>query len=435
MTSHQASRHPLDADLLDFVEGTCDDVVGDAIAAHLTECVVCRIKRQRLTGAPPMDIVDVRQLTIPPFGRIELEHASGAEAQRGELWLTSGDDATMVLVRSIRADKSSVVVVPVTLDIEVADHGSIILQTQASPLAVPIVIYEDLIVSLPATALVEHVVPARLGADLLELRVGDVGVSRGSALEGPADPRLEVRQYLVDRLVTLDPYQPARDSDESISFDRTAQVVALREELQFRRGPECDIQELTTLPVLAETSAEWIGIARVTDFAVRIIVIETPTGLIDDRDFSSAQALITRLDCSALAVRTPMNDAVDLYDAPTLFRAFELPEGTRASAPLISGLSLPDAVAKYLDQKRVQPFVSQTSHRAPRVDAKEVLAGEVAKAVDSTVKRASRLGPEKREGYKRLQSAREKLARVLVAALEPEFDPQSVVNVIEDERR
>lgn len=434
MTSHEASRHPLDAELLDFVEGTLDDVMHNAITTHLTECVVCRIKRQRLTGAPPMDFVDLRQLSVPSFGGIELESASGFEAQRGELWLTAGDDATMVLIRSIRADRSRVVVVPVTLDIEVADHGSIILQAQASPLTVPIVIYEDLIVSLPATALVERVIPARDGVDLLEPGVG-AGVSRGTALEGPADPRLEIRQYLVDRLVTLDPYQAERDGDESIPFDRTALVSALRVELQGYRGSECDVQPLTTLPLLADSPADWYGLARVTEFAVRVIVVQMPAGLNDDRDFSSAQALITRLDGSALAVCSQMNDLADLYDAPTLFRAFELPEGTRATAPLISGLSLGDTLAKYLDQKGVQPFASPSPHQAPRVDAREVLATEVTSAVDASVKRAPKFGSEKRQGYEKLEWAREALARVLIAALEPDFDPQSVLNIIEDGSR
>src|SRR4051812_25294017 len=101
--SRQSAAHPLDADLLDYVEDSCDPTTAEVIAKHLTECLVCRIKSQRLSGAPPMDFVDVRMLTIPEFGVIELEHASGSEAQRGELWLTASDDATMVLVRSVRA--------------------------------------------------------------------------------------------------------------------------------------------------------------------------------------------------------------------------------------------------------------------------------------------------------------------------------------------
>jgi hypothetical protein len=430
--SRQASAHPLDTEFLDYVEGSCDPAKTEIIRAHLAECLLCRIKRQRLTGMPPMDFVDVRQVAIPKFGRIEVEQGSGVEPRRGELWLTASDEATMVLIRSVRADDAGVVVVPVTLDIEVADRGALILDDTASPLAVPIAIYEDLIVSLPTAALTERIVPALPGIDLLALREGDRGVSRGSALEGVADPRLEVRQYLVDRLAALDPYESEPDDDERGGFDRASRVAALRDELFFRRGPGCTVEELTTLPVRPDKHADWIGIAHVRDLTVRVIAIETPAGLTDADDFSSAQALITRLDGSALAVCTPMTDSTDLYDAPTLFRAFELPEGSRASAPLIAGLSLADAVAKYLDQKRMLlSAISTSPHHAPRVSANEVLASEAVKAVEAAVKRASRMGPEKREGYLRLHAFSGELARALAHALEPDFDPQSVTDIVE----
>lgn len=432
--SSPASAHPLDADLLDYVEGFCKPTTANAIAAHIAECLLCRIKRQRLTGTPPMDLVDVGATTFPPFGRIEVEREPGVKPRRGELWLTAADDAAMVLVTNVRAGGGGVVVMPVTLDIEVADHGSLVLEGAASPLSVPIVVYEDLRVSMPAVALVERVVPARYHIDLLALRDGDQGLSRGSAIEGPDDPRLEVRQFLLDRLAALDPYEPEPETDGQDRLDRESRLAVLRAELLFRRGPDCDIQQLSKLPLQPGEAIDWIGIAQVTDFTVRVIVIETPAGLRDAADFSAAQAVITRLNGSALVVCTRMTGMADVYDAPTLFRAFELPDGTRTSAPLIYGLEMADAVAKYLDQKRVSPSVSSASQQAPRVDASVVLTNELAHAIDAAARRAPRLGPEKGEGYRALKDWREQLVTVLVTALEPDFDPDLVLSIFEEKR-
>jgi hypothetical protein len=432
--SSYPSTHPLDTDLLDFVEGALDDAAGRAVETHLAGCLLCRIKRQRLTGVAPIELADIRDLTVPGFGSIEIEDAPGTAAQRGELWLTASDEATMVLVRTIRDNDYGVVVVPVTLDVEVADSGALILDTPASPLGVPIAIYDRLPVSLPPSALSGRVRPIRSEVDLLSLVAGDPGITRGSPLEGATDPRLEVRQYLSDRLVTLDSYEADDGGDDQRPIDIDDRLSVLRDEIILRRGPSCEVEELGPLPSLPQTPQTWSGFASIKDFNIRIIVIYTPGGLNDERDYVCAQALLTRLDSSALTVCNLHADSVDLFDAPTLFHAFELPDGARTSKPLISGLTLADTIAKFLDQKRFMISAIGTSgQHATRVDVQEILAEQVAGAVDATLGRASRLGLEKREGYMALAGVSDGLTDVLKTALEIDFDPQSIVALVEGE--
>ena len=328
MYSYPAS-HPLDTDLLDFVDGALDDAASRAIETHLASCLLCRIKRQRLTGVAPIEFTDIRNVRFPEFGSIVIENAPGTEVRRGELWLTASDEATMVLVRSIRDGDYGVVVVPVTLDVEVADSGALILDTSASPLAVPIVIYDRLAVSLPSSALSGRVMPIRSEVDLLSLVAGDPGITRGSSLEGSADPRLEVRQYLSDRLVALDSYETDDGGDDQRPIDIDDRLSVLRDEIILRRGPSCEVEELGPLPSLPQTPEAWSGFARIKDFNIRILVIDTPGGLNDEQDYVCAQALLTRLDGSALTVCNLRADSTDLFDAPTLFHAFELPDGAR----------------------------------------------------------------------------------------------------------
>ncbi len=427
--SRPASAHPLDMELLDYVEGACDTESADRIAAHLAQCLLCRIKRQRLTGAPPMELTDARTIVAPDFVAIAFAPGEG-KPQPGELWLTNADDATIVLVTSIRADGDGVVVVPVTLDVEAADQRVLTLDQSVSPLAVPLAIYEDLPVSLPTAALGERI-HLRAGVDLLSLSDDSAGVSRGEPIRSAADPRLEVRQYLVDRLTALDPYDVEQDDPDGLAHYTPPRVALLRDELLLRRGPNCDVQDLPTLSAGPTTPSGWAGIARVTDFTVRVIVIETPHGLQEPPDFAAAQILVARMAASALAVCTPESETADVYDAPGLFRAFQLPEGTRSSDPIVSGLWLPDAVAKYLDQKRVVlSTIGLSPHHAPRIDTAVVLTHEVVSAIDATVNRASRLGPEKKDGYLQLPAWRNEVAEVLKRALEPDFDAQWISDAI-----
>lgn len=427
--SRPASAHPLDTELLDYVEGTSDAESADQIRLHLATCLLCRIKRQRLNGAPPMELSDVRSVVAPHFVTIDVVPGERI-AQPGELWLTNADDATIVLVRSIRTDGDGVVVVPVTLDVEAADHRTMTLDESASPLAVPLAIFDDLAVSLPLTALAERIVP-RSNVDLMALTDVDEGVSRGAPIRSAADPRLEVRQYLVDRLTALDPYDVEQREEADAPDDTPSRISLLRDELLLRRGPNCDVQELRTLPPGSATPTGWTGIARVSDFTVRLIVIETPHGLHEAPDFAAAQALVTRLAALAMAVCTPYSHTADVYDAPALFRAFQLPEGTRSSEPIISELWLPDAVAKYLEQKRVVlSTIGLSTQHAPKVDAAVVLKNEAVRAIDATVKRAAKLRAEKRDGYLQLPAWRTEVAEVLKRALEEGFDPQWIADAI-----
>ena len=427
--SRPASAHPLDTELLDYVEGTSDAESAEQITLHLAECLLCRIKRQRLTGAPSMETTDVRSVVTPEFATIDVVPEERM-AQPGELWLTNADDATIVLIRSIRNDGDGVIVVPVTLDVEAADHRTMTLDESASPLAVPLVIFDDLAVSLPFTALAERIV-SRSNVDLIALTDGDAGVSRGAPIRSAADPRLEARQYLVDRLTALDPYDVDEHEEADGPDDNPSRVSLLREELLLRRGPNCDVQELRSLQPGTATPAGWTSIAAVSDFTVRLIVIETPHGLHEESDFTAAQALVTRLAASAIAVCTPYSDTADVFEAPALFRAFQLPEGTRSSEPIISAVWLPDAVAKYLEQKRVVlSTIGLSPHHAPRVDAAVILTNETIRAIDATVKRAARLGAEKRDGYLQLPSWHTEVADVLKRALEAGFDPQWIADAI-----
>ena len=149
---------------------------------HLAGCILCRIKRQRLTNVPPLDLTGVQDLALPTFTPIRSEPLDGSEAIRGDLWITASDDSAIVLIRSVRENDWGVVVVPVILDVEVADSGALVLDETASPLDTPIAIYERMTISLPLTRVGGPPRPCPRRDRPVEPRSGDPGVTRGSGL-------------------------------------------------------------------------------------------------------------------------------------------------------------------------------------------------------------------------------------------------------------
>lgn len=427
------SAHPLDIDLFDFVGGSVHGELAQTIEAHLEGCLFCRVKRRRMTGVPPVDLTDLGELSAPGFDPVEVDDSPDAAPGAGELWLTIGDDATMVLVRTVRDADDSVVVVPVTFDVEVADSGTMVLDASVSPIGVPLAVFEKLIVSLPSAALRGRVLWSR-DVDLLAISDTASGVSRGAAIEGPTDPRLEVREYLVDRLAALDP-SPTPDAadDDGDTADGSRRVFdVLHDELMYHRGPTCRVTTLRDLPAPGGAPAGWSGVARIRELTVRILVINTPNGLREPADFAAAQALFVRLDGSALVACSAGSGVVDLFDAPTLFGAFELPGGNRASAPLISGLSLPDTVLKLLDRVQTQLILSAPSTaKVARVNVRDVLAGNVVTAINTVIGRSSRFANDKREGTRQLEPLKGRLASVLESVLDGEFDPATVSSLVD----
>ena len=209
---NQRVAHTLDIDLVAFVDGILNAAEARLVEEHLSGCLSCRIKRQRMADTLPIAIMHVGDIGVPDFKSIDTEDIDPSDAAAGDLWLTAADDSVMVLVTKVRANGWGVVVVPVVLDVEVADAGTLVLDDTASPVDVPIAIYSDMANSLPISALSGRVIPTRPGVDLLRITDTDPGVHRGSPLEGPADPRHEVRQYIADQLVTIDP--PAAEPAE-----------------------------------------------------------------------------------------------------------------------------------------------------------------------------------------------------------------------------
>ena len=430
LMSHRASSHPLDSDLLDFVEGMLPSPESRHVDQHLARCILCRIKRQRLTNVPPLDLMGVQDLTLPAFTPIRSEPLDGSEAGRGDLWATASEDSAIVLIRSVRENNWGVVVVPVILDVEVADSGALILDETASPLDTPIAIYQRMMISLPLSALAARIVPVRAGIDLWALAAGDPGVTRGSGLQGATDPRIELRQYLVDRLVALDPHKAddATDCDEVNDLSAVGQSDdQIFEELVCGFSGKPTEAEKISLDGPATAPPSWRVIGRVHKFNQAVLLIDTANGLVDeDRGF--AALLCDEFHGSAVAIMADADRGrTDIYPRSRLVGETSIESGEVVTGPLITG-QMVDVIGRYLDDRTEIPHASgQQVGMKHLVDPKEILASKVADALSEQVAGGgSATTPSKKEGYQSVAGDGDALTAILQTAFSGELDLQAI---------
>lgn len=434
--SHHASTHPLNSDLLDFVEGTLSEGESRSIDEHLAGCVLCRIKRQRLTNVPPVELSGIQDVVLPTFAPVRSERLDGSEAVRGELWTTAGEDSAIVLIRSVREGDWGVVVVPVILDVEVADSGALVLDEAASPLRTPIAIYERMTISLPLSALAARLVPDRVGIDLWSISPGDPGVTRGSGLQGATDPRIELRQYLSDRLVALDPHEAEDPDNDREGGNEFSGAQRSDDEIfaELVRGlyGQPTVAEQITLEHAEPVPPSWRGIARVHKFGRAVLFIATTNGL-EDEDRSFAVALCDEFHGSAVAVMADADTArTDIYPRSYLVGETNIGSGDLMTGPLITG-QMVEVITRYLDHLTEIPDANvgptETKHL---VDPKEILASKVAEALaQQVVAGESAEIPSKKKGYQSVADDADALTEIVQRAFSGQLDLDAIKNLSE----
>lgn len=394
MTSRPA--HPLDVDLADLADGLLDAESAAGIDAHLGECVLCRLKHWRLLSAPAAGAA--RPFPSPAFAVPALE--AGGDPAVGEVWLAGADERIAVVV--LGAGGQTVLVAPLTLDVDTADDESEIVD---SPLG-PAVLHPALAADLPLSALV-----ARLAG-----RVDRSTPTAGPPLAGDTDPRLALRSHLGDWLAPADDTPPPAGTEQVRS--------TLIADLRALRGAACDVRPLDSWAgAVAADRLGWTPLAVVDEVGIVLVALDTPHGLADDADFDAARAVLTRFNASALVVVAgELSDLGDVFDAASLNHGIDMPSGAHTPPrPLIAGLTAFDAIAKYLDQHSGARAMTAPSRRAvAAVDVPGLLRDAASAATVDVARQGARfkIAP-KRRGYESVADAPDALGAALATAFTP----------------
>ena len=285
-----------------------------------------------------------------------------------------------------------------------------IVDAGRSPLGTGIVLFPALAAALPPAVLIERVATVASATELPALLAGDAsGTTRGAPVHGDADPRLELRRHLADRLEAL---------EESAASHVQEARSTLIDDLRSMRGGACAVRALEAWPDVADADRNgWVPLVTVDEVGVVLVVFDTPHGLFDDREFDTARAVLTRTNASALVVLTgELGDSADVFDAASLNHGIDMPSGAHTPPrPLISGLVAFDAVTKYLDQHSgARAMSAPTRGPVARVDVGELLREAAARAVADAVRQGGRFKIlPKRRGYESLAEAPESLGDAL----------------------
>ena len=411
-----------------MVGGLLDDDRAAQLEAHLAGCLVCRIKQLRLAGAPPEDGRTGDALPAPAFVVPRVDPS--AEPAAGELWLAGGDERVLVLV--VRTGDGRALVAPVTLDTEAADDEALVVDAGTSPFRTALALHPALATELPRAALVGRVATLVTPAEVPDLLAG-VTATRGAAIAGATDPRLQVRQYLADRLGSLETPPPDPAAAAEGPPVRVEQVRSeLIADLRALRGAACAVRPLDAWDDLVLAAGNgWLPLATLDEVGVVLVVLDTPHGLVDERDFDAARSVLTRLNASALVVLArQLSDTAEVFDSSSLNAGIDMPSGAHTPPrPLIAGLAPFDAIAKFLDQHSGARAMSPST-RGPivRVDVADVLREAAAHAVADAVRQGARFKIlPKRRGYESLAG----VSALIGDALGTAFTDGSVVEALD----
>jgi hypothetical protein len=368
--------HPTESALLSFARGQSGAAGAAGVAAHLESCLACRVWEARLRNArvaeadaPVAARLAAAAQAIPENLRKALAVPPGVAVPAvGDIWRVGSDKALLVWVRRIAGE--SAVVVPVTLDVELADQYTLIVPAGESPLGLDLALMTAAEGHVDRSAFLQQIAALPVGDQITELvlargdgRPPPPGLLTGSPASGDDHQRQEYRQHLASLLAGLAPGavpDAGRPGSRAIGVGVDS-LAAVLNGLTWHR-PGLEISLLDRGHVAAGSVHELIATALVRDLDAAILVAVL-TGPEPARVLSAPEAaracgglLGMYQDANDVAVAIPDHEWTTVVVTPEFAtRAVEAPSG-RLSGPLVAFQPLPlaDALLKHLDSRVIR---------------------------------------------------------------------------------
>jgi hypothetical protein len=163
-------------------------------------------------GSPDADAISrILEASTPGpsvLARLTSTHDEGPP-RPSELWRVGCDEALLVWVRRVFAD--AVDVVPVVLDIELADQESVVVPAHATSLGMPLALLTGVRGHVGMPAFLQRLGSVEVAAQVQEVMAATregrppQGVDVGLPIESDDDQRVEYRQAIADLLSDLAP--------------------------------------------------------------------------------------------------------------------------------------------------------------------------------------------------------------------------------------
>jgi hypothetical protein len=347
-------------------------LTGGSIEAvdHLAECVECRIRTARLARAAELPLPSQSSMSriLASDTRLNSALVATAASERdsatpspGELWRIGEGDALLVWVRKVFDHSADVM--PVVLDVDLADDQTLLLPADATMLGMELGLVTSVRGHVHADAFLSRV--GHLG-DLVARQVADMvaaaqegrqpqGMPVGTPVHDPDDQRVEYQQTLADLLAG---FGPGAWTARRAAVD---EVVVAGEDLHALVANELVLRHRCTvhpsLPAVAflPRGAMMQAVARVSFADTSIVVVVLPAWQSEAyHDLAAACRWIVRQEpgAAAVAVCSPEADRLTMIlDVIGMREAYESPGG-QLVPPHASRepMQVIDALAKYLDR-------------------------------------------------------------------------------------
>jgi hypothetical protein len=384
----QRFAHPLDIELLSFVLGDADVALAAEVEDHLGTCLLCRIHTARIrrsgvnATAAAAGTYDFPTVAAEVLAVLDPKQRPNT-IEPGQVWLAGNPNRLVVFIDSVDTDDNVANVFAATLDVDAADHTSLI--TPLPRLDRPMAVFTS-VGGTVAFDRLDHYIEDLAIHDQIEQLIEatdngttPAGLTVGAPILGGTDERLEFRQLLADDLAALDPItgesDPPADEPAVDGLDEFDQIVSgMRDELSAdlatRRGAWCEVTKVDEFLVgsLAR-SMSLLPVATVQELTCRVLVVSSDIGptwaTINPQD---AYKLLLQSGASTLAVaaqREPYDTCI--FEPPLLREAFELPDAGTKLPPRAIWEARPmiKALFDYLDDGVLKIEPASPPQRAP----------------------------------------------------------------------
>lgn len=365
------TNHPLLRELRDTLFGTGDVT---RVRAHLAECLACRVQMARIAQAGELQtptpnvvqrIVDASSV-VPGAADIPTDRDE-QEPEPGELWRVGRDEALLAWVRKNFHD-GAVDIVPVVLDVDLADEQTVIIEAEVSPLPVELAAMVALRTHVHRDAFISRLGTLDISAQIEEViaatREGrDTAATTGPRIEFDDDDRIEYRQALRDLLDDLSPSNwPTETSSDGVATANASSLplpgydlTELQSQIQFRiRAAHCMDLPFDQFDIARGRSLRALFKVAYLNTAVVVVSVES----LDDALFDQLalvracqRAMESSPDADAVCVAEPREEwGCVLYSCASMRAALELPGGRSVGpAPILTGYGVVDTMSKHLE--------------------------------------------------------------------------------------
>jgi hypothetical protein len=382
-----------------------------AVLSHIHDCVACRIRFVRISrdlGFEPPGEDSVQRVlaasSLLPEGLGELIRAvRGGDPRPGEVWRVGRDDALLVWTRRV-FDDGIADVVPLVLDVELADEDSILVPVESTPFAPGLVAMVALRTHIDLGAFIN-----RIGELDLDKEVGEVmtamregrrpsGVRVGPPIEDDSDRRIEYRQAVRDFFGELTPDAWAERESAEVQLavepegvdESSESLESIKERLRERvAGVEYHAVDNIPFPLNDRALARTVLEVSYLDSTVLVAMIEGGAYQAGESVTACRNMVRNKNYVSAVAIADPRTGwLTSLFTKTSLREAIVLPRGTSAGPyAVLAEHDLVNTLAKYFEAaatpwEEAEPIAKRTQ----RWDLQRVASAHAEVAVEEVRK-------------------------------------------------